>query len=676
MRRALIDSIVKLDPRMQIRNPVMFVVEIGSVITTVTWLIQVFGGRALGGADPAWYTLTIAIWLWLTVIFANAAEAFAEGRGRAQAATLRSMRKETLAKMRDGSTKAASQLTRGDVVIVEAGELIPGDGTVIAGIASVDESAITGESAPVIRESGGDRSAVTGGTKVVSDRLTIEITQEPGRSFLDRMISLVEGAQRRKTPNEIALNILLAALTLIFVIVVATLRPFGLFAGASISETSLIALLVALIPTTIGALLSAIGIAGMDRLVRRNVLALSGRAVEASGDVDVLLLDKTGTITIGNRLASELIPMPGVAETELAEVAQLSSLADETPEGRSIVVLAKQYGIREHEMASAGARFVPFTAQTRMSGVDLDGQQIRKGAGDAVIAFVEGEGGHPPPELSRHVQRIAREGGTPLAVARDSQVLGVIYLKDTVKEGMKARFDHLRAMGIRTVMVTGDNRLTAAKIAEEAGVDDFLAEATPEAKLALIRERQSEGYMVAMTGDGTNDAPALAQADVGVAMNTGTQAAREAGNMVDLDSNPTKLIEIVEVGKQLLITRGALTTFSIANDVAKYFAILPAIFATVWIPAHLASAHAESPLHVLNVMGLGDPRSAVISAIVFNAIVIPLLIPLSLKGVRYRPIGASALLRRNLLIYGLGGMIAPFIGIKLIDLVVHGLLGA
>jgi potassium-transporting ATPase ATP-binding subunit len=672
LRRALIDSVRKLDPRIQVRNPVMFVVEIGSVITSATWLIQVFGGKALGGNDPAWYTFTIAIWLWLTVLFANAAEAFAEGRGRAQADTLRSMRKETVATMRDGTVRAATELTRGDVVVVLAGELVPGDGTVIEGIASVDESAITGESAPVIRESGGDRSAVTGGTKVVSDRLLIEITQEPGHSFLDRMISLVEGAQRRKTPNEIALNILLAALTLIFVVVVATLRPFGLFAGASISETSLIALLVALIPTTIGALLSAIGIAGMDRLVRRNVLALSGRAVEASGDVDVLLLDKTGTITIGNRLASEFVPMPGVSEAELAEVAQLSSLADETPEGRSIVVLAKRYGIREHEMNEAGARFVPFTAQTRMSGVDLDGHQIRKGAGDAVIAFVEGEGGNPPPQLREQLDRIANEGGTPLAVSRDSQVLGVIYLKDTIKEGMQARFDHLRAMGIRTVMVTGDNRLTAAKIAEEAGVDDFLAEATPEAKLALIRERQQQGLMVAMTGDGTNDAPALAQADVGVAMNTGTQAAREAGNMVDLDSNPTKLIEIVEVGKQLLITRGALTTFSIANDVAKYFAILPAIFATVWA----TSAHGRSPLHVLNVMGLGDPRSAVISAIVFNALVIPLLIPLSLRGVRYRPIGASALLRRNMLIYGAGGLVAPFIGIKLIDLIVHNLLGA
>jgi potassium-transporting ATPase ATP-binding subunit len=670
--RALIDSAKKLDPRVQIHNPVMFVVEIGSVITTVTWLIQVFGGKPLGGGgEPAWYTFVIAFWLWLTVIFANMAEAFAEGRGRAQADTLRAMRKETVARMRDGSTRAASDLTRGDVVIVEAGDLIPGDGTVVEGIATVDESAITGESAPVIRESGGDRSAVTGGTRVTSDRIVVEITQEPGQSFLERMITLVEGAQRQKTPNEIALNILLAALTLIFMVVVATLRPFGLFAHTPISETTLIALLVALIPTTIGALLSAIGIAGIDRLVRRNVLALSGRAVEASGDVDVLLLDKTGTITIGNRLASEFIPMPGVPEADLAEAAQLSSLADETPEGRSIVVLAKQYGIREHDMAAIHAEFVPFTAQTRMSGVDFDGQQLRKGAGDAIIELVRREGGSPPSELQQQLDRIGREGGTPLAVSRDSQVLGVIYLKDTIKEGMKVRFDHLRAMGIKTVMVTGDNRLTAAKIAEESGVDDFLAEATPEAKLALIREQQSDGRLVAMTGDGTNDAPALAQADVGVAMNTGTQAAREAGNMVDLDSNPTKLIEIVEVGKQLLITRGALTTFSIANDVAKYFAILPAIFVTTWA----ASPGAKSPLHVLNVMGLGTPRSAIISAIIFNALIIPLLIPLSLRGVRYRPIGASALLRRNLLIYGLGGIIAPFIGIKLIDLIVHNLLG-
>jgi K+-transporting ATPase ATPase B chain len=633
----------------------------------------VFGGGPLGGGhEPAWYTLTISIWLWLTVVFANIAEAFAEGRGRAQADTLRATRTETVATMHDGPTKPASELIRGDVVVVNQGELIPGDGTVIEGVATVDESAITGESAPVIRESGGDRSAVTGGTRVTSDRLVIEITQEPGHSFLDRMIALVEGAERRKTPNEIALGILLAALTLVFVVVVAALRPFGLFAHTPVSETTLISLLVALIPTTIGALLSAIGIAGMDRLVRRNVLALSGRAVEASGDVDVLLLDKTGTITLGNRQASEFIPMPGIHETELAEVAQLASLADETPEGRSIVVLAKTYGIREHDMAQLDAEFVPFTAQTRMSGVNLDGRQLRKGAGDAIITFAEGEGGQAPPELQAHLDRIGREGGTPLAVARDSQIVGVIYLKDTIKEGMRKRFDHLRAMGIRTVMVTGDNRLTAAKIAEEAGVDDFLAEATPEAKLALIREHQADGRMVAMTGDGTNDAPALAQADVGVAMNTGTQAAREAGNMVDLDSNPTKLIEIVEVGKQLLITRGALTTFSIANDVAKYFAILPAIF----IATYAARAGTDGPLHVLNIMSLGDPRSAVISAIVFNALIIPALIPLSLRGVRYRPIGAGALLRRNLWLYGLGGIITPFIAIKLIDLVVHNILGA
>jgi potassium-transporting ATPase ATP-binding subunit len=673
VRRALVDSVRKLDPRVQIRNPVMFVVEIGSLLTTFTWLKQALGGAPPGGGhEPAWYTLAISVWLWLTVLFANMAEAFAEGRGRAQADTLRTMRKETVARMRDGSTRAASQLARGDVVLVRAGELIPGDGTVIEGIATVDESAITGESAPVIRESGGDRSAVTGGTRVTSDEIVVEITQEPGRSFLDRMIALVEGAQRRKTPNEIALNILLSALTLVFVIVVVTLRPFSLFAGASISGTSLIALLIALIPTTIGALLSAIGIAGMDRLVRRNVLALSGRAVEASGDVDVLLLDKTGTITIGNRLASQFVPMPGVNEPELAQAAQLASLADETPEGRSIVVLAKRYGIREHDMASANARFVPFTAETRMSGVDLDGRRLRKGAGDAIIALVRGEGGSPPPQLREELDRIGAEGGTPLAVARDSQVLGVIHLKDTIKEGMRARFDQLRAMGIRTVMVTGDNRLTAAKIAQESGVDDFLAEATPETKLAMIREQQADGRLVAMTGDGTNDAPALAQADVGVAMNSGTQAAREAGNMVDLDSNPTKLIEIVEVGKQLLITRGALTTFSIANDVAKYFAILPAIF----IGTYATGAGGKGPLQALNVMSLGTPESAIVSAIVFNALVILLLIPLALRGVRYRPIGAGSLLRRNLLIYGLGGMIAPFVGIKLIDLIVHNLLGA
>ncbi len=670
--RALVDSFVKLDPRVQVRNPVMFVVEIGSVITTGAWLIQLFGGRPVGGgSEPAWFTFSIAVWLWLTVVFANMAEAFAEGRGRAQADTLRAMRRETVATMKDGSTRAASELVRGDLVVVEAGEVIPGDGTVIEGIATVDESAITGESAPVIRESGGDRSAVTGGTRVTSDRIVVEITQEPGQSFLDRMIRLVEGAERRKTPNEIALNILLAGLTLIFVMVVATLRPFGLFARTSVSETTLIALLIALIPTTIGALLSAIGIAGIDRLVRRNVLALSGRAVEASGDVDVLLLDKTGTITLGNRQASQFIPMPGVSELQLAEAAQLSSLADETPEGRSIVVLAKTYGIREHEMGAGHAEFVAFTAQTRMSGVNVDGQQLRKGAGDAVIAFAAGEGGQAPPELQVELDRIGREGGTPLAVCRDSQILGVVYLRDTIKEGMRERFDQLRAMGIRTVMVTGDNRLTAATIAEESGVDDFLAEATPEAKLALIRDEQAHGRLVAMTGDGTNDAPALAQADVGVAMNTGTQAAREAGNMVDLDSNPTKLIEIVEVGKQLLITRGALTTFSIANDVAKYFAILPAIFASTYA----TSIGGRGPLDVLNVMKLGDPRSAILSAVIFNALVIPGLIPIALKGVRYRAIGASALLRRNLLIYGLGGIVAPFVGIKLIDLVIHDVIG-
>jgi potassium-transporting ATPase ATP-binding subunit len=672
LREALWASLLKLDPRVQWRNPVMLVVEIGAAITTVGWLIQVFGGEPLGGGDePAWFTFTVAIWLWLTVVFANLAEALAEGRGKAQAAALRAMRTETIARLRDGGEKPASELRRGDVVVVEAGELIPGDGTVIEGIASVDESAVTGESAPVIRESGGDRSAVTGGTRVLSDRIVVEITQEPGQSFLDRMIALVEGAERRKTPNEIALGILLAGLTLIFLVVVVTLRPFAEFSGTDASITTLIALLVSLIPTTIGALLSAIGIAGMDRLVRRNVLSLSGRSVEASGDVDVLLLDKTGTITLGNRQATEFVPMPGVPETELAEAAQLSSLADETPEGRSIVVLAKQYGLRERHF-DPSARFVPFSAETRMSGVDINGTRLRKGAGDAIIGFVNGEGGQAPPELVTTTDRIAREGGTPLAVARDSQVLGVIYLKDVVKEGMRHRFDQLRAMGIRTIMVTGDNPLTAAKIADESGVDDFLAQATPERKLELIRDEQRVGRLVAMTGDGTNDAPALAQADVGVAMNTGTQAAREAGNMVDLDSNPTKLIEIVEIGKQLLITRGALTTFSVANDVAKYFAILPAIFAATYATA----GDPDGPLDALNIMALGTPESAIISAIVFNALIIPLLVPLALRGVRYRPIGANALLRRNLLIYGFGGIIAPFVGIKLLDLVVHNLLGA
>jgi potassium-transporting ATPase ATP-binding subunit len=662
-RGVVAEAFRKLDPRLMARNPVMFVVEVGAALTTVIWIV--------GSDEPGWFVGTIAVWLWLTVLFGNLAEAIAEGRGRAQAASLRAMRADTVARLRDGSTKPAAQLRRGDVVVVEAGEVIPGDGTVIEGIASVDESAITGESAPVIRESGGDRSAVTGGTRVLSDHIVVEITQEPGQSFLDRMIALVEGAERRKTPNEIALSILLAGLTIVFLAVVVTLRPFAEFAGTDISIVTLIALLVALIPTTIGALLSAIGIAGMDRLVRRNVLALSGRAVEASGDVDVLLLDKTGTITLGNRQAAAFVPMPGVDEAELAEAAQYASLADETPEGRSIVVLAKQYGIREHELESQQARFVPFTAQTRMSGVDLDGTRLRKGAGDAIVRWIADEGGQTPRELEAELDRVARSGSTPLAVARDAQVLGVIELKDVVKEGMSERFERLRRMGIRTVMVTGDNRLTAAKIAEESGVDDFLAEATPEAKMELIRSHQTEGRLVAMTGDGTNDAPALAQADVGVAMNTGTQAAREAGNMVDLDSNPTKLIEIVEVGKQLLITRGALTTFSIANDVAKYFAILPAVFASTY-----AVAGEEGPLEALNVMALGTPQSAIISAIVFNALIIPLLVPLALRGVRYRPVGATALLRRNLLIYGLGGLIAPFAGIKLIDLLVHNVLGA
>jgi potassium-transporting ATPase ATP-binding subunit len=670
--RAALDSLRKLDLRHQVSNPVMFVVEVGAVIVTAGWLIQVFGGPPLGGGDePAWFAFSIGVWLWLTVVFANFAEAIAEGRGKAQADALRSMRTETVARLRDGGEKPASELHRGDVVLVEAGETIPGDGTVIEGIASVDESAITGESAPVVRESGGDRSAVTGGTRVLSDRIVVEITQEPGQSFLDRMIALVEGAERRKTPNEIALNILLAGLTLVFLAVVVSLRPFAEFSDTDASVVTLIALLVALIPTTIGALLSAIGIAGMDRLVRHNVLALSGRAVEASGDVDVLLLDKTGTITLGNREATQFIPMPGIEESELAEAAQLSSLADETPEGRSIVVLAKEFGVRERQLESH-AHFVPFSAETRMSGVDVSGNQYRKGAGDAIIRYVTEQGGRPPAELQEQLDRIGRDGGTPLAVCRDNHVLGVVYLKDIVKEGMRARFDELRRMGISTVMVTGDNRLTAAKIAEESGVDDFLPEATPEQKLELIRGHQEEGRMVAMAGDGTNDAPALAQSDVGVAMNTGTQAAREAGNMVDLDSNPTKLIEVVEIGKQLLITRGALTTFSIANDVAKYFAILPAIFAFTYA----ANPGERGPIDVLNIMELGTPTSAILSAIVFNALVIPLLVPLALRGVRYRPIGATALLRRNMLIFGLGGLIVPFVGIKLLDLLIHNLLGA
>ena len=666
------DSFLKLDPRTLLRNPVIFIVELGSVITTAIFVRDLFGS---GDSEALWFTGTIALWLWLTVLFANFAEAIAEGRGKAQANALRATRTTTTAWRRTESggleEVPAAELQRGDVVVVEAGQVIPADGEIIEGVGSVDESAITGESAPVIREAGGDRSAVTGGTRLLSDRLVIEVTQEPGKSFLDRMIALVEGAERRKTPNEIALNILLAGLTITFLAAVVTLRPFALYAGTAVSQTVLIALLVALIPTTIGALLSAIGIAGMDRLVQRNVLAMSGRAVEASGDVDVLLLDKTGTITLGNRQAAEFLPLPGVEERELAETAQLASLADETPEGRSIVVLAKErFNIRERELGEHA--FVPFSASTRMSGVDLNGSRLRKGAADAIGRFVAENGGRTPEQLEGIVQSVARQGGTPLVVARDNFALGVVHLKDIVKGGMSERFDELRRMGIRTVMITGDNPITAAVIAEEAGVDDFLAEATPERKLELIREEQGKGRMVAMTGDGTNDAPALAQSDVGVAMNTGTTAAKEAGNMVDLDSNPTKLIEIVEVGKQLLITRGSLTTFSIANDVAKYFAILPAMFAFTYA----AAPGERGPLDDLNVMNLGTPQSAIISAIIFNALVIPALVPLALRGVKYRAIGATALLRRNLLIYGLGGVILPFVGIKLIDLIVHNVFGA
>jgi potassium-transporting ATPase ATP-binding subunit len=670
---AIRDSFPKLDPRLQFKNPVMFIVELGSVITTAIFVLDLVRGQTA----QIWFVGTIAVWLWLTVLFANFAEAIAEGRGKAQASALRATRTTTTAHRRTDSEGIedvpAPELQKGDVVVVSAGEVIPADGEVIEGVGSVDESAITGESAPVIRESGGDRSAVTGGTKLLSDQLVVLVTQEPGKSFLDRMIALVEGAERRKTPNEIALNILLSGLTITFLAAVVTLRPFAIYAGTPTSTTVLIALLVALIPTTIGALLSAIGIAGMDRLVQRNVLALSGRAVEASGDVDVLLLDKTGTITLGNRQATEFVPVDGVGEPELVEAAQLSSLADETPEGRSIVVLAKErYGLRGRELSELDATFIPFSATTRMSGVDVDGRQLRKGAADAIKRFVEEQGGQVPAQLDGEVDEIARAGGTPLVVAQNNFVLGVIHLKDVVKGGMNERFDELRKMGIRTVMITGDNRVTAAVIAQEAGVDDFLAEATPEAKMALIKEEQSKGRMVAMTGDGTNDAPALAQADVGVAMNAGTSAAKEAGNMVDLDNNPTKLIEVVEVGKQLLITRGALTTFSIANDIAKYFAILPAMFAFTYA----AKPGERGPLNSLNVMQLGTPKSAIVSAIIFNALIIPALVPLALRGVKYRAIGATALLRRNLLIYGLGGMILPFVGIKLIDLVVHNFFGA
>ncbi|MFJ2930529.1 potassium-transporting ATPase subunit KdpB [Streptomyces massasporeus] len=656
--KSLPDAFRKLDPRVMVKSPVMFVVWIGSLLTTV-----------FSFTDPGdWFGWTISAWLWLTVIFANLAEAVAEGRGKAQADTLRKAKTDTVARRLLGDREEqvpGTELRIDDLVVCEAGDIIPGDGDVIEGVASVDESAITGESAPVIRESGGDRSAVTGGTKVLSDRIVVKITTKPGETFIDRMINLVEGAARQKTPNEIALNILLASLTIVFLLACATLPPLADYAGTHLTTVVLVALLVCLIPTTIGALLSAIGIAGMDRLVQRNVLAMSGRAVEAAGDVSTLLLDKTGTITLGNRQADEFVPVRGTTEAQVADAAQLSSLADETPEGRSIVVLAKEkYGLRErHQGELLGAEWIAFTAQTRMSGVDVDGRKIRKGAAGSVTAWVREQGGTVAGDADLIADRIAEAGGTPLLVAvedaRGARVLGVIHLKDVVKDGMRERFEELRRMGIKTVMITGDNPLTAKAIAEEAGVDDFLAEATPEDKMALIKREQAGGTLVAMTGDGTNDAPALAQADVGVAMNTGTSAAKEAGNMVDLDSNPTKLIEIVEIGKQLLITRGALTTFSIANDVAKYFAIIPALFAAVY-----------PGLDKLNIMGLSSPDSAILSAVIFNALVIIALVPLSLKGVQYRPVSADKLLRRNLTIYGIGGLIAPFIGIKLIDLLI------
>ena len=657
LRQAARAAVLKLDPRTLARNPVMFVTEAGALLVTVGLFFRPPG-------ESLSFGLQIAAWLWFTVLFANFAEAMAEGRGKAQAEALRRARKETTANrlLEDGAIErvGASELHQGDMVVAAAGEVIPGDGEVVEGVASVDESAITGESAPVIREAGGDRSAVTGGTRVLSDRIVVHITAEPGQSFMDRMIRLVEGARRQKTPNEIALTILLSALTIIFLVVVLAFRPFGACAGVPLSVTVLTALLVCLIPTTIGGLLSAIGIAGIDRLVQKNVLAMSGRAVEAAGDVNVLLLDKTGTITMGDRQAVELLPASDVRPEELADAAQLASLADETPEGRSIVVLAKRYGLRGRNLAEIPhARFIAFSASTRMSGVDLDGRHVRKGAADAVRKFTE----RPfPADVEAAVARIAAEGGTPLAVADGPRVLGVVRLKDIVKGGLKDRFERFRAMGIRTVMITGDNPLTAAAIAKEAGVDDFLAEARPENKLALIRREQAAGQMVAMTGDGTNDAPALAQADVGVAMNTGTQAAKEAGNMVDLDSNPTKLIEVVEIGKQLLMTRGALTTFSIANDVAKYFAILPAMLLGVF-----------PVIAPLNLMRLASPQSAILSAVIFNAVIIIALIPLALKGVRFRPLGAGTLLRRNLLVYGLGGLLLPFPGIKLVDLLISRL---
>src|SRR5205809_6289202 len=658
--RAIVGSIAKLHPRIMVKNPVMFVVEVGALLTTMQLVLDALHHTGLFG-----FGLQITLWLWFTVLFANFAEAMAEGRGKAQADTLRKARAETQAhRLRsDGNTECmpSSKLRSGDIVVVTAGDFIPGDGEVIEGVASVDESAITGESAPVIRESGGDRSAVTGGTRVLSDQIRVRITSNPGETFLDRMIKLVEGASRQKTPNEIALNILLAGLTIIFLLAVVTLQPFAIYSGSPQTVFVLVSLLVCLIPTTIGGLLSAIGIAGMDRLIQHNVLAMSGRAVEAAGDVNTLLLDKTGTITLGNRQASRFVPAPGVTEKELADAAQLSSLADETPEGRSIVVLAKEkYGLRGRELGSHEAVFVPFSANTRMSGVDLNGFQIRKGAAESIASFVLQNGSRFPSEVRSTVEEIARSGGTPLVVAEKTRgALGVIELKDIVKGGIRDRFNQLRAMGIRTVMITGDNPLTAAAIAREAGVDDFLAQATPKDKMDLIRREQANGKLVAMTGDGTNDAPALAQADVGVAMNTGTQAAKEAGNMVDLDSNPTKLIEVVEIGKQLLMTRGSLTTFSIANDVAKYFAIIPAMFAAAF-PVLMA----------LNIMRLKTPESAILSAVIFNALIIVALVPLALRGVTYRAMSAEALLRRNLLIYGVGGVVAPFVGIKIIDAVI------
>jgi len=662
VRGALLDSVIKLSPRTMMRNPVMFVVEVGSAIATALLLKGAFTHQPGFG-----FNLQITLWLWFTVLFANFAEAMAEGRGKAQAETLRRAKSETVATrlLANGCTETVpgSKLRVGDLVLVAAGETIPGDGEVVDGVASVDESAITGESAPVIRESGGDRSAVTGGTRVLSDQIKVKITSNPGETFLDRMIALVEGAERQKTPNEIALNILLAGLTVVFLLAVVTLQPYAIYSGSPQTVFVLVSLLVCLIPTTIGALLSAIGIAGMDRLVQHNVLAMSGRAVEAAGDVNTLLLDKTGTITLGNRQATEFIAAPGVSNDQLADSAQLSSLPDETPEGRSIVVLAKEkYGLRGRDLSANQAQFVPFSAQTRMSGVNFDGRVIRKGAVDAIAKYLNEGGSVLPREVQTNVETIARSGGTPLVVAENNRALGVVHLKDIVKGGIRERFAQLRAMGIRTIMITGDNPLTAAAIAREAGVDDFLAQATPKDKMDLIKREQTEGKLVAMTGDGTNDAPALAQSDVGVAMNTGTQAAKEAGNMVDLDSNPTKLLEIVEIGKQLLMTRGSLTTFSIANDVAKYFAIIPAMFAGTF-----------PVLNALNIMRLATPQSAILSAVIFNALIIIALIPLALRGVKYRPMSAESLLRRNLLIYGAGGVIVPFIGIKIIDVIIRGL---